>query len=68
MLKEEFAVNVERSMGGMRQQGEWPSRLKGSDEVSEVARDDGSDESGKRPVTPSKARLIGKEGIEHLRH
>jgi hypothetical protein len=53
-------------MVGMRQQGEWPSGLKGSDEVSEVAREDRPDESGKSPVTPSKATLIGKKGIEHL--
>jgi hypothetical protein len=69
-LKEELAVNVnvERSIGGMRQPGEWPSGLKGLDEVSQVAREDRPEESGKSPVTPSKAPLIGKEGIEDLRH
>jgi hypothetical protein len=72
MLKEELTVNVnvnvnvECSIGGMRQQGKRRSRLKGSDEVSVVAREDRPDESEKRPVRPSKAPLIGKEGIEHL--
>jgi hypothetical protein len=42
--------------------------LKGSDEVSEVASEDRPDESGKTNVMPSKAPLIGKEGIEHLSH
>jgi hypothetical protein len=37
-------------------------------QVSEVAREDRPDESVKRPVTPSKASLIGKKGIEHLSH
>jgi hypothetical protein len=55
-------------MVGMRQQGEWPSGLKESDKVSEGAREARPDESGKRPVTPSKALLIGEEGIEHLSH
>jgi hypothetical protein len=52
----------------MRQQAEWANGMKRSDEVSEMAREDRPDESGKSPVTPSKARLIGKEGIEHLSH
>jgi hypothetical protein len=52
----------------MRQQEEWPSGLKGLDKVSEGARDDRSDESRKSHVTPSKAPLIGKKGIEHLSH
>jgi hypothetical protein len=52
----------------MRQQGEWPSGLKELDEVSEVVREDRPDESGKRPATPSKARLIGKEAIKYLSH
>jgi hypothetical protein len=64
MLKEELAVNVEHSIGGMRQPGEWLSGLKGSSEVSEVAREDRPEESGKSPVTPSKAPVIGKEGID----
>jgi hypothetical protein len=68
MLKNKSAVNAERSIVGMRQHGEWRSGLKGSDGVSEVAREDRPDESGKRPVTPSKALLIGEEGIEHLSH
>jgi hypothetical protein len=68
MLKEELAVNVERSIGGMGHQGEWPSGLKRSDDVSEVAREDHPDEPRKSPVTPSKAPPIGKEGIEHLSH
>jgi hypothetical protein len=34
MLKEEFVVNVERWIVGMRQQGEWRSGLKRSDEVT----------------------------------
>jgi hypothetical protein len=42
--------------------------LKGSDEVSEVAREDRPGDSGKRLVTPSKTPLIGEEGIEHLNH
>jgi hypothetical protein len=68
MLKEELAANVEHLIGGMRQQGEWPRSLKGSHEVSEVVREDRPTESGKRPGTPSKAPLIGKEGIEYLSH
>jgi hypothetical protein len=40
--------------------------LKRSDEVSEVAREDRPDESGKNPVTLSKALLIGREEIKHL--
>jgi hypothetical protein len=40
--------------------GEWRSGLKGSDEVSEVAREDRPDESGKNPLRPSKTPLIGK--------
>jgi hypothetical protein len=68
MLKEELAVNVERSMGEMKQEMEWPSGLKGTDEVSDVVREDHPNESGKRPVTPSKAPLIGEEGIERLSH
>jgi hypothetical protein len=47
MLKEEFVANIKRSIGGVRQQGKWPSGLKGSDEVSEVGREDHPDESGK---------------------
>jgi hypothetical protein len=39
MLKNKSAVNAERSIGRMRQQGESASGLKGSDEVSEVAID-----------------------------
>jgi hypothetical protein len=54
-------------MDRMRQR-EWPSGLQGSDEVSEIAREDRPDESVKNPVTPSKAPLIGEEGIEHLSH
>jgi hypothetical protein len=42
--------------------------LKGSDEVSEAAREDRPGESEKRSVMPSKAALIGEEGIEHLSH
>jgi hypothetical protein len=42
--------------------------LKGSDEVSEAAREDRPYESRKRHVTPSKAPLIEEEGIEHLSH
>jgi hypothetical protein len=68
MLKEELAVDAKRPIGGMRQQGEWPTGLKGSDDLSEVAPKDRPDESVKRPVSPSKAPLIGKEGIEHLSH
>jgi hypothetical protein len=68
MFKEEFAVNVERSIGGMRKHGEWASGLKGRDEAPEVSREDRPDESGNRPVTTSKGPLIGKEGIEHLSH
>jgi hypothetical protein len=60
MLKEELAADVERSIGEMRQQSEWSIGLKGSDEASEVAREDRPDESGKRTGTPSKAPLIGK--------
>jgi hypothetical protein len=52
----------------MRQQGEWRSVLKRSDEVSEVPHEDLSDESGKIPLRPSKTPLMGKEGIEHLNH
>ena len=37
-------------------------------QVSEVAREDRPDESVKKPVTPSKAPLIGEEGIKHLNH
>jgi hypothetical protein len=55
-------------MGGMTQQGEWPSGLKGSDEVSEAAREDRPDKSGKSSVRPLKAPQIGKEYIEHLIH
>jgi hypothetical protein len=51
----------------MRQQGEWPSGLKGLDKVSEVARKDHLDESGKSRMTPANGPLFGKEGIEHLR-
>jgi hypothetical protein len=70
MLKKELAVNVniERSIGGIRQQGEWRSGLKGLEEVSEVARDDRPDESGNRHVTLSKAQLIWEEGIDRLSH
>jgi hypothetical protein len=42
--------------------------LKVSEEVREMVRGDGPHESGKGPVTPSKAPLIRKEGIEHLSH
>jgi hypothetical protein len=63
MLKEELVVNVECSIGGMRQQGEWPTGLKESDEVNEVAREDRPDESGKRPVKRSKAPLIGSHAF-----
>jgi hypothetical protein len=73
-------LNVEGTVRGKRKcrafnrrdkaVGEWPSGLKGSDEVSEVevGREDCPDESGKRPGRPSKALLIGKEGIKHLSH
>jgi hypothetical protein len=49
MLKEESAVNVnvECSIVGMRQQWEWPSRLNGTDDVSEAEREHRLDESGK---------------------
>jgi hypothetical protein len=40
--------------------------LKESGQVSEGAREDRPDESVKKPVTPSKAPLIGKKGIKHL--
>jgi hypothetical protein len=50
----------------MRQHEEWGSGLKELGEVSEVARENRPDESVKKPVTPSKAPLIGKKGIEHL--
>jgi hypothetical protein len=59
--KDEAAVNVESSIGGMRKQGEWLSGLKGSDEVSEVVREHRPDASGKSPVTLSKASLNGVE-------
>jgi hypothetical protein len=71
MLKEESAVNVARSIGGMKHQVEWPSGLKGSDEVNEVNEvscEDPPDESGKGLAALSKGALIGKEGIEHLSH
>jgi hypothetical protein len=68
MLKEELVVSVERSIGGTTHQGEGPSGLKRPDEVSEAAREDRPDESGKRSVTPSKAPLIQEESIDHLSH
>jgi hypothetical protein len=68
MLKTKSVVNVERQIVGMAQQGEWRSRLKQSDEVGKVAREDRPEESGKSPLRPSKTLLIGKEGIEHLSH
>jgi hypothetical protein len=50
----------------MRQHEEWPSGLKESGQVSEVAPEDRPDESVKKSVTSSKVPLIGKKGIEHL--
>jgi hypothetical protein len=47
MLKGESAVNVACSIDRIREQREWPSGLKESDEVSDVSRDDRPDESVK---------------------
>jgi hypothetical protein len=47
MFKDESAVNIACSIGVMRQQREWPSGLKESDEVSQVAGEDRPDESRK---------------------
>jgi hypothetical protein len=66
IIERESAVNVAFSMCRMRQQVESPSVLKGSDEAIQGARGNRPEESGKSSLTPSKAPLIGKEGIEHL--
>jgi hypothetical protein len=63
--KDESVVNVERSIGGISKQRGWPSRLKALDDVSGVALDHRPDESGKSPLTLSKAIVIGEEGIEY---
>jgi hypothetical protein len=55
MSKEESGANVERPMVAVRQQGEWPSGLKESDEVSEAARENRAYELGKSPLTLFKA-------------
>jgi hypothetical protein len=67
-MRGESAVNVACSIGRMTHQEKWPSGLKASHEVSEAEHEDRPDESGKIHVTPSKAPLIRKEGIEHLNH
>jgi hypothetical protein len=63
MSKKKSVANVDSSIGQKPKPGDGGMDSR-PDEVSEVAREHCSDESGKSAVTLSKASLIGEEQVD----